>query len=299
MTATSIHRLILVLGPLLLHAPMRAQLPEGTSPHVQVGLRMVGHAVLLAVGDSTSLVLPVQQEARTYLIPFGVEFAFVPERVAAVVDSVMKATRLSADYVVEMERCGTREVVHSYEHRAADTLAIMPCNSRALPRACYTMRITLLDAGARETEVAGGPVVASNTPVAPTGWVIAGILVLLAALIAFLLFRRKEASVPIQSDTAVPLGAFRFDRAKLELIFQDQKVELSGKEAELLHLLHGHMNQTVAREVMLKEVWGNESDYVGRTLDVFVSKLRKKLEADPSVRIANIRGVGYRLILDN
>ncbi len=299
MTTPSIRRLILVLGPLLLHAPVRAQLPAGTSPHVQVGLRMVGHAVLLAVGDSTSLVLPVQQEARTYLIPFGVEFAFVPERVAAVVDSVMKATRLSADYVVEMERCGTREVVHSYEHRAADTLAIMPCTSRALPRACYTMRVTLLDAGEDNTQMAGAPVVSPNTPASPIGWLAASSLAFVAALMAFLVFRRKATPVHVQSDTAVPLGAFHFDRAKLELIIQDQKVELSGKEAELLHLLHGHLNETVAREVMLKEVWGNESDYVGRTLDVFVSKLRKKLEADPNVRIANIRGVGYRLILDN
>lgn len=266
---------------------------------MQVSLRMIGHAVLLAVGDSTSLVLPVQQDASTYLIPFGVEFAFVPERVAVVVDSVMKATRLSADYVVEMERCGTREVVHSYEHRAADTLAIMPCTSRALPRACYTMRVTLMDVGKHDTQMADTPVVAPNTPLTPTGWLASVTLALVAALIAFLVFRRKSAPVHVQSETAVPLGAFRFDRAKLELIIQDQKVELSGKEAELLHLLHGHLNETVAREVMLKEVWGNESDYVGRTLDVFVSKLRKKLEGDPNVRIANIRGVGYRLILDN
>lgn len=266
---------------------------------MQVSLRMIGHAVLLAVGDSTSLVLPVQQDASTYLIPFGVEFAFVPERVAVVVDSVMKATRLSPDYVVEMERCGTREVVHSYEHRAADTLAIMPCTSRALPRACYTMRVTLMDVGKHDTQMAGTPVVAPNTPRTPTGWLAAVTLALVAALIVFLVFRRKSAPVLVKSETAVPLGAFRFDRAKLELIIHDQKVELSGKEAELLHLLHGHLNETVAREVMLKEVWGNESDYVGRTLDVFVSKLRKKLEGDPNVRIANIRGVGYRLILDN
>ena len=51
------------------------------------------------------------------------------------------------------------------------------------------------------------------------------------------------------------------------------------------------------REKILATVWGDEGDYVGRTLDVFVSKLRKKLEADANVRIVNIRGVGYRLVL--
>ena len=299
MIATTNRHLALVFGALLLPALVHAQLLERIPPRVHVGIRTIGHAVLLAVGDSTSLVLPVQREADTYLITFGAEFGFVPERVAAVVDSVMKATRLSADYVVEVERCGTREVVHSYERRAADTLNIMPCTSRALPQACYTMRVTLLDAGEHDTRSAGAPVVVTSTPTMPTGWIVAGILVLLAALFVYLRLRRMVAPVTAQSDTAVPLGAFRFDRAKLELIIQDQKVELSGKEAELLHLLHVKVNETVAREVMLKEVWGNDSDYVGRTLDVFVSKLRKKLEADPNVRIANIRGVGYRLILDN
>ena len=299
MIATHFRLLVGVLGLLLLPAPVHAQLVERIPPRVHVGIRTIGHAVLLAVGDSTSLVLPVQREADTYLITFGTEFGFVPERVAAVVDSVMKATRLSADYVVEVERCGTREVVHSYAHRSADTLDFMPCTSRALPRGCYTMRVTLLDGGVSHTRSASAPVVVTSTPMMPTGWIVAGIIVLLAALFVFLRFRRTVSSVPAHSETAVPLGAFRFDRAKLELIIQDKKVELSGKEAELLHLLHGKVNETVAREVMLKEVWGNESDYVGRTLDVFVSKLRKKLEADPNVRIANIRGVGYRLILDN
>jgi hypothetical protein len=147
MIATSIRHLVLVLGALLLPALAPAQRLERIPPRVHVGIRTIGHAVLLAVGDSTSLVLPVQREADTYLITFGTEFGFVPERVAAVVDSVMRVTRLSKDYVVEVERCGTREVVHSYERSAADTLNIMPCTSRALPQACYTMRVTLLDAG--------------------------------------------------------------------------------------------------------------------------------------------------------
>ncbi|MBK9628225.1 MAG: winged helix-turn-helix transcriptional regulator [Flavobacteriales bacterium] len=118
-------------------------------------------------------------------------------------------------------------------------------------------------------------------------------------MLAFLFFRRKAAPVIPTNGDAVPIGAFHFDKGKMELSINDRKVELTGKEAELLHLLHACANETVAREVMLKEVWGNDSDYVGRTLDVFISKLRKKLEADPSVRIANIRGVGYRLILDS
>ena len=52
------------------------------------------------------------------------------------------------------------------------------------------------------------------------------------------------------------------------------------------------------REVLLNKVWGDQGDYVGRTLDVFISKLRKKLEADPHVKIVSIRGVGYKMVID-
>jgi len=58
------------------------------------------------------------------------------------------------------------------------------------------------------------------------------------------------------------------------------------------------VNTTVEREVILNIVWGDEGDYVGRTLDVFISKLRKKLEVDSSIKIVNIRGVGYKLVTD-
>ena len=75
-------------------------------------------------------------------------------------------------------------------------------------------------------------------------------------------------------------------------------LELSNKETELLTLLHSHANEPMERSVLLEKVWGDEGNYVGRTLDVFISKLRKKLEADPSVKIVNIRGVGYKLIVD-
>ncbi|MEM7657278.1 MAG: helix-turn-helix domain-containing protein, partial [Bacteroidota bacterium] len=61
-------------------------------------------------------------------------------------------------------------------------------------------------------------------------------------------------------------------------------------------LLHRSVNQTLERDQILKEVWGNENGYVGRTLDVFISKLRKKLAADPNLKIINVRGVGYRLV---
>ena len=84
----------------------------------------------------------------------------------------------------------------------------------------------------------------------------------------------------------------------MTLVFENKKIELTSKESDLLLLLHSSANATIKRENILKIVWGDEGDYVGRTLDVFISKLRKKLQRDPSIKISNIRGVGYRLILN-
>ena len=79
---------------------------------------------------------------------------------------------------------------------------------------------------------------------------------------------------------------------------KDEVVALTGKESDLLLLLHTWANSTLERELIWKAVLGNEADYVGRTLDVFISKLRKKLVADPHLKIVNVRGVGYKLILN-
>jgi len=73
--------------------------------------------------------------------------------------------------------------------------------------------------------------------------------------------------------------------------------ELTKKEAELLRLLFIHQNNVLEREIALKLVWGENDYFLGRSMDVFISKLRKKLSKDPTIKIVNIRSVGYKLII--
>ena len=91
----------------------------------------------------------------------------------------------------------------------------------------------------------------------------------------------------------------QLEKTEFELIksTEKEKTELSSKEADLLMLLYSSLNQTLERETILNKVWGDEGDYVGRTLDVFISKLRKKLEQDPEIKIVNVRGVGYKMVI--
>ena len=126
---------LLVFGTLLMIPAWCAEDVDAVAPHTNVALRMVGHAILLNAGDTRPRsCFRSRADGNTYTISFGSEFEFVPEELAATVDSVIDATRLAKSYVVEVVQCGTDEVVYSYEIGVADTLDIIPCRSRALPR---------------------------------------------------------------------------------------------------------------------------------------------------------------------
>lgn len=103
------------------------------------------------------------------------------------------------------------------------------------------------------------------------------------------------------SDSAEPaefeIGSFHFDYTRQTLSSKEVQHRLTPKEADLLRLLCIHKNQTLEREVALREIWGDESYFSGRSMDVFISKLRKYLRDDPRVEIMGIHGKGFRLIV--
>jgi DNA-binding response OmpR family regulator len=72
---------------------------------------------------------------------------------------------------------------------------------------------------------------------------------------------------------------------------------LSNREAELLKRLYDQRNQVLERTTVLRELWGDDSFFNGRSLDVFITRLRRYVKDDPQVQILNIRGIGYKLIV--
>ncbi len=91
------------------------------------------------------------------------------------------------------------------------------------------------------------------------------------------------------------LGSLTFDYSNFKLLGKDYEQKLTKKEAEILKLLCQHKNQVIQRELVLNMVWGDDSYYLGRSLDVFITKLRKYLKQDESVKITNVHGVGFKL----
>lgn len=94
------------------------------------------------------------------------------------------------------------------------------------------------------------------------------------------------------------ISSFTFDFKELSLQSADTKHSLTLREAELLRMFCLNINQVVKRDDILKQVWGEDDYYIGRSLDVFVSRLRKYFETDPNINIENIRSVGFKLIVN-
>lgn len=90
----------------------------------------------------------------------------------------------------------------------------------------------------------------------------------------------------------VQIGIYFFDTNRFELKYNQKTQQLTEKEASLLLFLHQHKNQLVKREQVLKAVWGTEDFFAGRSMDVFISKLRKYLNEDKTIAIESIRNVG-------
>lgn len=99
-------------------------------------------------------------------------------------------------------------------------------------------------------------------------------------------------------DKLFQLGRFTFDSRKFTLANGDKTRKLTAKESHLLHALCTQKNSLATKESLLLSVWGDDSFFNSRSLDVFISRLRKYLKEEGSISILNIRGVGYKLIVD-
>lgn len=94
------------------------------------------------------------------------------------------------------------------------------------------------------------------------------------------------------------VGDYTFDHRNLMLSHPSEERKLTKKEADVLRLLCLHADQVLPRELVLNMVWGDDTYFLGRSLDVFISRLRKYLKLDPKVQIVNVHGVGFKLVVD-
>jgi len=98
------------------------------------------------------------------------------------------------------------------------------------------------------------------------------------------------------NSTPISIGKFTFNLKKQTLEIEGTTENLTHREANLLYYLIKNKNQVLERSFILKKLWGDDDFFNARSMDVFITKLRKKLKLDPSIQIINVRGFGYKLI---
>ena len=110
------------------------------------------------------------------------------------------------------------------------------------------------------------------------------------------ILKRNEEIHKDEVNAEYDLGGYHFNPKLRELIFGGKTQTLSPKENELLKMLSEYKNDLLTREVALKKIWGSDTYFNGRSMDVYIAKLRKYLKEDSKLEIVNIHGNGFRLV---
>ncbi|MBS1933912.1 MAG: winged helix-turn-helix transcriptional regulator [Bacteroidetes bacterium] len=256
----------------------------------EILLRKIGHEILLQSGDSTSRILPVKKIAENeYQLSFENAFTFQPDSLVNTTRRLLAKDPLANDYVVKVLNCSDASVAYGYAISKNKKDDIVACGGRRQPIGCYMINIKF-----KPTAI-----------ITKKHEYLLGALSLLA-LVGFIFLKSvKPQNALINSqDTDLPggrhsdmftLGSISFDTEARKLLINGKSIELTKTESRVLRIFALSPNEIIDRSRLQKEIWEDEGVIVGRSLDMFISKLRKKLELDPNIKIVVIRGKGYKL----
>ncbi|WP_286753178.1 MULTISPECIES: winged helix-turn-helix domain-containing protein [Sphingobacterium] len=248
----------------------------------EVLLRRIGDELLTQSGDSRSRVLPIEKiQENEYQIRFENEITFKPDSLVSAIQRLLVNDPLASDYVVNVLNCGNSSVAYGYAISSNKKDDIIACRGRVQPKGCYMVNIKFKPTGI-------------NTAASSLFLIILWFLVF-AGFIFLKTDRRRSAVLYDRNNSVLALGSVLFNPQEREMVIHDNTIDLTGTETRLLHIFALSPNQTIARTRLQKEIWEDEGIIVGRSLDMFISKLRKKLEFDPTIKITVIRGKGYKL----
>ncbi|MDR6803904.1 DNA-binding winged helix-turn-helix (wHTH) protein [Dyadobacter sp. BE34] len=256
------------------------------SENVNLSLRRTVDLLLRANGDSLSQIPPVKQtDANTFSVQMDHMFDY--DKLPETLQRSFNSYHIDRPYSVAVLNCETGKVSLGYQFFDLNQPGGVPCRGRSREAGCYTLQV-------RFTPEAAKPQAAGNTWLLITaGGTLAGL-----GFIAWTRSRHKkrhETEPQEAPHSRIAFGNSWLDTANQALYNSQATHTLTFREAKLLTLFVRNINQVLERDAILKSVWEDEGVTVGRSVDVFVSRLRKMLAADPQVKITAIHGVGYKM----
>ncbi|MVM31328.1 transcriptional regulator [Spirosoma sp. HMF4905] len=257
------------------------------SQKANLAIRRTVHHLLLKSGDSTSRIQPIQQP-NAQIFQVRIDHSFDYSLLPALLQESLSLHDIKTNYDVAVLDCAQGQLQLGYNVRDLTEKNEVPCLARTQAPGCYTIQVTFAS-----PETASQPI---------AGWWVLAMGGLLTGL-GFVVWKR---SVGGSNSTTMPelialepdrilFGNSSFEPARQLLYSGTNQYTLTYREAKLLRFFSSHLNQVVERDFILKSVWEDEGIIVGRSVDVFVSRLRKMLQDDPSIRIVAVHGVGYRV----
>lgn len=115
-------------------------------------------------------------------------------------------------------------------------------------------------------------------------------------LVVRIKFLLGDNRLPVEKASAVMIGNYHFDSIRQTLTLRHTTTQLTAREAEVLWLLYQYQHTLLPKKILLKSIWGDDSFFNSRSLDVYITRLRKLLQDDQQVQIINVRGTGYKLV---
>jgi hypothetical protein len=271
----------LLLFQTVLMLPLQAENQEQFVNQVNLALRQAGHELLQAQKDSTTAIPPIRQSGSGEFL-LQIENSFDYDLLPSLIKKAFEDYEISQPYNVLVKSCDGDTIILGYNWAALER-GNTPCQGREQSDHCAKVAVTFLEKTNNKEE--------QKTAFA---WLILPLLTVLG----FLVFRRIGSKPPEEkNDALIALGQYSFDPGNQLLTIGEEKSTLTYRENKLLRLFAHHPNEVLERAQIMSSVWEDEGVVVGRSLDVFVSRLRKLLKKDPAVQIKNIHGVGYRLEL--
>jgi DNA-binding winged helix-turn-helix (wHTH) protein len=245
-------------------------------------LRRIGHEILLQSGDSTSRVLPIKKITKNeYQISFENALTFQTDSLVNTTQRVLAKDPFASDYVVNVLNCGNSSVAYGYAISKNKKDDIVACIGRRQPNACYRINIKFKSNG---------------ITTARNKYFLSGLSFLAFVSFIFLRSVKPKRALPIDEHNKIfTFGSVVFDSQQRQLLINKKTIDLTGTETRVLLIFALSPNETIERSRLQKEIWEDEGVIVGRSLDMFISKLRKKLELDPNSNIVVIRNKGYKL----
>ena len=275
-----VHLLPLLALPLLAWLLPAATEPPLDAEQVNLALRHTAHALLRQSGDSTSRIPAIEQDGRIWRVHLEQPFSY--DALPALLQAALERYAIKTTYRVTLRRCEDASILLGYQQLDVFQPEGVPCGGRVMPEGCHYIEVAFAEAEAT-----------------PPLWyrLRIAVAVLLAGALALWLWSMRARPLPPAPETGhwIAFGNSRLDADGLMLISGDTRQSLTFREAKLLRLFATHPDQLLDRDTILKQVWADEGVLVGRSVDMFVSRLRKKLAPDASLSIVAVHGVGYRL----